>query len=124
MKNKKNLFELTSDEIIFDELGRVVIKNPEFKKGMDEVIKDIDAVNCKVVLSGFEEMGEWEMDWKCDPITTDAGCPLTAKYNKEIELTDEEVLFKNSDFNSQLLKIKMQGFKKILFSFDRFKRIP
>ena len=112
-------FSLSPNDIRIDNLGRVIIENLDFKDKLETLVNNGDLVASNTCTN----------NGACGTDVNAGGCGNTANVKcsssflnmDEILIQEDNVIFKNPDFNSQLLNEKLNESPAINLEFKAFK---
>lgn len=114
-------FTLLSNEIKIDNLGRVIISNIDFKDKLEILVNNGDLV----ASNSCTNNGACGNDVNAGGCgnTVNGSCSSSFLNTSEILIQNDDVIFKNPDFNSQLLNEKLKEPESINLEFKAFKNV-
>ena len=94
---------LSQEEVEFDSLGRVIVKNPQLKAQLSSLVANSEATSCNTCTNTCGNSAN-----VCGN-TANGSCSSSFLAGDDILLDDENVIFKNPQFNTSILHKKLSG---------------
>ncbi|GHA18904.1 hypothetical protein GCM10008090_30700 [Arenicella chitinivorans] len=114
-------FSLANDQVLIDELGRVVISDQILKEKLEAIVDSGDLV----ASNSCTNNGACGNDVNAGGCgnTVNGSCNSSLLNNDEILIQPDNVIIKNPDFNSQILNLKLEQVDTINIEFKALRNV-